>query len=153
MPTKWPLFLRLGMYLPKKTPTEVLANLRLVSPCEPATYEGIAAIMEEERPFKTPEWIGQSEEATISCPDCSIAEVKVINKVYLELKDVLLKTNGRSKSVDERWANPPLSRTGGGRMPTERRRSSHRLGIQRRHGTQMKQFKYLSYVLCFSCLG
>ena len=60
--TRWPKFLRLEVQLPKPTPTEVLANLRLMCPCEPATKEEIAAIMEEKGTLNTPEWLGQSEE-------------------------------------------------------------------------------------------
>ena len=86
---KWPKFLRLEMKLPKPTAAEVLANLRLMCPCAPATHEGIAAIVEQEGPFKTPEWIGRLKETSIPSPDLSIAEVEVINKVYLDLKKYL----------------------------------------------------------------
>ena len=86
---KWPKFLRLEMRLPKPTAAEVLANLRLMCPCEPATHEEIAAIMEQEGAFKTSKWIGRSKEITIPSPDISIAEVEVINKVYLDLKKYL----------------------------------------------------------------
>ena len=89
--SRWPKFLRLEVQLPKPTPTEVLANLRLMCPCEPATHEEIAAIMVANGPFKTPAWIGQSDETSIRSRDLSIPEVEVINTVYLELKEELLK--------------------------------------------------------------
>ena len=86
---KWPKFLRLEMRLPKPTAAEVLANQRLMCPCEPATHEEIAAIVEQEGPFKTPEWNGPSNEHRIPSRDLSIAEVEVINKVFLDLEKYL----------------------------------------------------------------
>ena len=89
--SRWPKFLQLEMKLPKPSPTEVLANMRLMCPCEPVTNEEIAAIIEEKGPFKTPEWQDQSETTRIPPRVLSIAEVEVINKVYLDLKDELRK--------------------------------------------------------------
>ena len=89
--SRWPKFLRLEVKLPKPTPTEVLANLRLMCPCEPATHEEIAAIMVANGHFKTPAWVGQSDETSIRSRNLSIPEVDVINTVYLELKEELLK--------------------------------------------------------------
>ena len=88
--SRWPKFLRLEVKLPKPTPTEVLANMRLMCPCEPATNEEIAAIIEEKGPFKTPEWPGQSESTSIPPRDLSPAEVGIISKTYLHLKESLL---------------------------------------------------------------
>ena len=112
---KWPKFLQLEMELPKPTAAEVLANLRLMCPCAPATHEGIAAIVEQEGPFKTPEWIGPSNSHSMPSRDLSIAEVDVINKVYLDLKKYLAAWSRKRHGMGEARGKPwqPLTRRGG----------------------------------------
>jgi len=139
----WPKFLRLEMKLPKPTAAEVLANLRLMCPCGPATHEEIAAIVEQHGPFKTPDWVGPSNGNSIPSRDLSIAEVEVINKVYLDLKEELLRKREEETLVlalgDE---VPQVIGDSGNGMPQGKRGSQvaeearHALDLTRRAGSQ-----------------